>query len=242
MMIEQTRIVDYAEADAAFRIKLGVLVRRLQEAAVSHSEKVGFGSRVLAAAKNAWILNRLGMTIYRWPTYLEPITVTTWHRGARGFMAYRDFRLTAGDEVVAVATSRWLFFDLERKRVVRVPKETTEAFTVEAQRATDIDLDAWKPPEVKETKIQMDITTRSSDYDPNGHVNNAVYFDYLETLLLGDADDNARPHRYLIQYQKEIARGAGRVTVGIGNGNAGRPFALWGEPGYYASGELANRR
>ena len=94
--------VDYAEADASFRIKLGVLVRRLQEAAVNHSERVGFGSRAMVAAKNAWILNRLGMDITRWPTYLEPLTVTTWHRGARGFMAYRDFCLTVGEEIVAV--------------------------------------------------------------------------------------------------------------------------------------------
>jgi medium-chain acyl-[acyl-carrier-protein] hydrolase len=27
------------------------------------------------------------------------------------------------------------------------------------------------------------MTTRLSDYDPMGHVNNSVYFDYVETLL-----------------------------------------------------------
>ena len=238
MMIDQTRIVDYAEADAGFRIKLGVLVRRLQEAAVNHSEAAGFGSRAMAAAKNAWILNRWGVDINRWPTYLEPLTVTTWHRGARGYMAYRDFRLTVGAEVVAVATSRWLFFDLERKRVVRVPEETTEAYSVEAHHATNMDLDAWKPPEVKEIVTRLDITTRASDYDPNGHVNNAVYFDYLETLLAAEATNGSHPRRFLIQFQKEISREIGTVNAGLGSGIDSRPFALWGAPGNYAAGEL----
>jgi medium-chain acyl-[acyl-carrier-protein] hydrolase len=238
MIVTQTRTVDYAEADSAFRIKLGVLARRLQEAAVSHSESVGLGSRDLADAKNAWILNRLGIDIIRWPTYLEPLTVTTWHRGSRGFMAYRDFRLTVDDEVVAAATSRWLFFDLARKRVVKVPKASTEAYGVENPRATEMDLDAWAPPDMPGKTSPFTVTTRLSDFDPNGHVNNAVYFDYLETALAADRNREDTPRRFLIQYQKEIPRSVAAVTVGVGDGDTLRPFAVWGENGPYAAGEL----
>ena len=82
------------------------------------------------------------------------------------------------------------------------------------------------------------VTTRISDFDPNGHVNNAVYFDYLETALAADGDHGAAPRRFLIQYQKEIPQSVGTVTVGVGDGDTRRPFAVWGEGGRYAIGEL----
>lgn len=238
MIVTQTRTIDYAEADPAFRVKLSVLVKRLQEAAVSHSESVGFGSMNMAAAGNAWILNRLGIDIMRWPTYREPLTVTTWHRGARGFMAYRDFRLTVDGAPVAVATSRWLFFDLDRKRVVKVPRETTDAYGVENDRATGMELDAWSPPGDPELITRLDITTRAGDFDPNGHVNNAVYFDYLETLLAAESGSAHCLQQLLIQYQKEIASDVATVCVGIGAGGRRRMFAVRGENGVYAAGAL----
>ncbi|MFH1983755.1 MAG: acyl-ACP thioesterase domain-containing protein [Pseudomonadota bacterium] len=238
MIITQTRTIDYFEADPVFRVKLGVLIKRLQEAAVSHSESVGFGSRNMAGNKNAWILNRLGIDIIRWPAYLEPLTVTTWHRGSRGFMAYRDFRLSVEGEPVAVATSRWLFFDLGRKRVVKVPPETTAAYGAEDDRATDMDLDTWSPPAAPNIVTRLDISTRASDYDPNGHVNNAVYFDYLETLLVAETHGGDLPKRFLIQYQKEIPREVASISVGTGPGNTERSFSIWGDTSTYASGEI----
>lgn len=238
MIVNETRTIDYADADAAFHIKMGVLARRLQEAAVRHSETVGVGSRHLAEAGHAWMLNRLGVEICRWPSYLEPLTVTTWHRGSRGFMAYRDFRLTIGDETVAVATSRWLFFDLSRKRVVKVPKDTADRYSVETDRATDMDLNAWSPPEAFEAAESRQITLRASDFDPNGHVNNAVYFDFLETLLAADGAPDGQPQGLIIQYQREIPRTVTAVTVGAAGGAGTRPFFIAGEGVTYAAGEF----
>ena len=238
MKIVQTRAVDYFESSTGFDIKLGALVKRLQEAAVHHSEQVGFGSRDLLKNDHAWILNRLSIQITRWPSYREPLAITTWHRGSRGFMAYREFLLTVEDEQVAAATSRWLYFDLHKKRVVRVPGETAGAYTVETDRALDLDLDGWKPPEDVAPESEVVLSTRASDYDPNGHVNNAAYFDYLETLLDQEHGGNASLRQLVIQYQKEIPRHTRDVRVGLSPGSDSRPFAISGDDGIYAAGQL----
>jgi acyl-ACP thioesterase len=238
MKIVQTRAVDYFESSTGFDIKLGALVKRLQEAAVHHSELVGFGSRDLMKNDNAWILNRLAVAITRWPSFRDPLTITTWHRGSRGFMAYREFLLTVGDAPVAAATSRWLYFDIRKKRVVRVPGETAEAYTVETARALDFDLDGWKPPGDAALESEVVLSTRASDYDPNGHVNNAAYFDYLETLLAMEYAGNAGLRQLVIQYQKEIPRNTRAVRVELSPGTDARSFTISGDADIHAAGQL----
>jgi acyl-ACP thioesterase len=58
------------------------------------------------------------------------------------------------------------------------------------------------------------ITTRPSDFDPLGHVNNAVYLDYLEVLLNRSLDGGKDLKELMIQYLNEVPAGLPSVTVG----------------------------
>ena len=98
MKIEQTTMVDYDEVDTDFRMKLPVLLQRLQRAALLHSESVGLGSAAMVAAGAVWILNRMRVDIYRMPVYREAITIKTWHKGSAGFRAGRDFLVLCSEE------------------------------------------------------------------------------------------------------------------------------------------------
>ncbi len=236
MKIEQTTVVDYDEVDTAFRMKLPILFQLLQRAAVHHSEQVGLGSADMVAAGAVWILNRMRVDIYRMPVYREAVTLRTWHKGSAGFRAGRDFLMVCGDETVAAATSLWLYYDLNRKRIATIPKRVSEPYTVEADDvlasgAIDFAVDKTFAP-----AQTMTITTREGDYDPNGHVNNTVYLEYLDTLVKRCGVADAKVGQVGIQYLKEIGRDVHTLHAGVAAAGHTVRFRFFDSTAVYAAG------
>lgn len=239
MKVEICKRVAYTDVNPAFRLKLGAFFRLLQEAAVEHSERVGLGSKDLVDGGTVWILNKMAASFYRHPGYRETIRILTWHRGSRGFRAYRDFLVFAGDECLAAVTSLWLFFDLEKKRLKKVPTDLADAYSIESEWATEVDLDEWKPDKSIQVERRIEITTRYSDFDPLGHMNNTAYFDLLATLAAA-VDSTTPPLRGLkIHFQKEIDRRVPMVAAAWQAAGSGGKFQISSPAAVHASGELS---
>lgn len=239
MKVELARKVAYTDVDGRFRMKPRALMRLLQEAAVVHSERVGVPSSALVASGSVWILNKIALEVRRWPAHREALRIVTWHRGSRGFRAYRDFRVYADGTCVADAASLWLYFDLETRRLRRVPAALGDAYTVESDTAGPFDLDAWKPPVDDPPEVEMTITTRAGDYDPLGHVNNTAYFDFVDTLAVRAAPAAGAIRRLAIHFQREIGPEVDRIVAGWTPTAAGGRFRLTGGADVHAAGEIA---
>ncbi|MFO8047424.1 MAG: thioesterase, partial [Desulfosudaceae bacterium] len=233
------RTIDYFQSTTDGRVKLDSLVKILQNAALNHVHEADRDSQVLIAAGYAWILNKIVVDIIRHPLYGETLTVRTWHRGARGYKSYREYEIRSGEETVALASSVWLFLDLERRRVVRVPRETNDLYGTEPAVALDRDIEEWKPDKKLVPEFVTDITTRRSDYDMLGHVNNAAYFDYLDTLLHRFSSDRQSLKTIAIQYNREIHNRIEHIRAGLtANGGGRHLFTLYDDSGLYACGEI----
>lgn len=236
MKIEQTAIVGYDEVDGNFRMKLPVLFQWLQRAALNHSETVGLKSEKMLADGGVWILNRIRVEIYRMPVFRDAVTVRTWHKGSVGFRAGRDFLLLCGGEPVVAATSQWLFYDLNRKRVGKIPERISAPYTTEPDEvlgpeAIDFAVDKTFIPE--ET---IAITTREGDIDPNGHVNNTVYLEYLNTLIGRTGLRDGRVRQVGIQYLREIGRGVQSLQAGLAATEDGARFRFFDDTAVFAAG------
>lgn len=238
MKITLHKQVKYFEVDSHFKLKIGHLFKLLQEAAIEHSEKVGLGSKTLVETGSVWVLNRMEAEVLRPPEYLENLTVITWHKGSKGYRAYRDFIVYAGDEKVAAASSRWLYFDMQRKRIVRIPEETSTAYTTETESAFDNHIDAWKADSNFSPTVVKPISIRSSDYDPLGHVNNAVYFDYVDTLAAQAFEDFKGFARLRIEYKKELGQDIETIEAGLAETPKGHVFKIFNRDTVYAAGTL----
>ncbi|MFC1504889.1 acyl-[acyl-carrier-protein] thioesterase [Thermodesulfobacteriota bacterium] len=238
MKITLHKQVKYFEVDAHFKLKLGHLFKLLQEAAIEHSEKVGLGSKTLVDTGSVWVLNRMEAEVLRSPEYLENLTVVTWHKGSKGYRAYRDFIVYAGDEKVAVASSRWLYFDMQHKRIVRIPEETSAAYTTETESAFDNQIDTWKADSNFSPTVIKPISIRTSDYDPLGHVNNAIYFDYVETLAAHAFEDFTGVSRLKIEFKKELGQEIETVETGLAEAQDGHVFKIFNRDTVYAAGAL----
>jgi acyl-ACP thioesterase len=236
MKIEISRRVDYTDVNPAFRLKLGVMFRYLQAAAVEHSERVGLGTQSLVSGGTVWVLNKISAVIHRYPTYREDIRIVSWHKGKKGLRAYRDFQVFSKEECLAEAASMWVYLDLDQKKLKKIPDEISDAYTVEPD-SVDIDVDAWKPEPVSPNKKHT-ITTRYSDLDPLGHVNNTVYFDFLETIAEKAFAGNTYINAVNILFQKEISENAEPVTVGIQTEGKGGRFRIFRKSTTFALGEM----
>ena len=215
MKIEQTTQVQYDDVDADFRMKLPVLFQRLQRAALHHSESVGLSNEKMVADGAVWILNRMLVKIQRLPVYREQLTVRTWHKGSVGFRAGRDYLLFCNQEQVAAATSQWLFFDLNKKRIAKIPAAVSKPYTAEKYEAIGTDAIEFAVCKTFDPQKTMTITTREGDYDPNGHVNNAAYLDYLDTLIKRSGMPVGTLTEVGIQYFKEIGRAVHAIQADL---------------------------
>ena len=237
MEFEQTSIVEYDEVDTAFRMKLPVLFQRLQRGALHHSESVGLGAADMLAAGAVWILNRMRVHICRLPRYRETITLRTWHKGSAGFRAGRDFLVCCGHETVAAATSRWLYYDLNRQRVAKIPPTVSAPYTAETRDVLDPGAIEFEADNAFAPQQTVPITIREGDFDPNGHVNNAIYLEYLETLVKRTGVGGGRVGQVGIQYTREIGRDVHLIQAGVTVLDSGTlRFSFFDQAAVYAGG------
>lgn len=228
MKVATSRPIGLFEVDDDFVLRPRYLINCLQEAASFHSRQAGHATADLLKKQKAWVLYRLAIKIDNPPLYGNRLETITWHKGSRAFRSYRDFEIRQAGIKIVSASSLWLYIDLSRKKILKVPKYVAGSYTVENQNALDMDLDKWKPPGPGENPpdLSMSVPVRPSDYDPVGHVNNAVYFDYIETLAQPLLKEGRRINFITIQYNKEISGHVSEVEASLNKNENGFTFEI----------------
>ena len=210
--------ISYWNVDRDQLLTLDGLFKLFQEAAIKHADLHDVGSHAMLTRGESWVLNRIAARILRYPRYEEQVRVHTWSAGISGFKGYRELRLLDGEELLASATSFWLYVNMRTKSFVRVPQPLAESFP---ERKDDVyfpNIDRLRLEDPGEGATQQAVSLRYSDIDSNGHVNNASYFDYLQTALV-NGGLNPRPSRLEIHFQREIAPSLGLVNIALSQQN-----------------------
>ena len=157
----------------------------LQEAAGEHaraSDREGFPLPDDGWA--TWAMSRLRVRIARLPRIREAIAVETWPSAVDRVRAERDFRVTAGAEPLAVATSQWFLIDVERRRPVRLPRAMDGFAALDKERALRLDAPAPAAPDAAEHRAVFPV--RRSDLDRVGHANNVRFVEWVLEALPSD--------------------------------------------------------
>ncbi|MBU0994610.1 MAG: hypothetical protein KJ737_19110 [Proteobacteria bacterium] len=239
MKLTLQRKINYNDIDRYYDLKIGAMIRMLQEAAVLHSEEAGVASYQLHEQGVSWILNRIRLDIHRYPKLGEEIIISTWSRGIKGYKAFRDYEIFCHNEKMASISSIWLLFNKNQCRIMKIPEDISSCYDMISEKACEFDLDTWKPDKKFEPDLTHDITTRIGDYDTNGHVNNAVYFDFIETLFAPYMTNGRRIFSMNLFFSKEIGSDVSLVSTGSKSGEPGDThfFKLFGPDILFACGE-----
>lgn len=219
--------ITYGDVDRREVILLPRLFKLLQDVAITHANQYGTGNGAIFSRGETWMLNRIAVTIERYPRYEEPVRFETWSTGIKGFRGYRDFRLyDAQERCILRGGSVWLYVSLATKSIVRVPREVGETFPVGPEPAAFPELERMDFAAVAPGAKRVPVSLRYSDFDVNEHVNNASYLELVQTALAA-AGAETHPREVRLKYAKGIDAGTPGVEVAVSAGEGdGAPVAL----------------
>jgi acyl-CoA thioester hydrolase len=212
--------VRFDEAGPDGRLRTSGLLRYAQDVAWRHSEHLGFDRSWYTVQGRWWIVRAVEVEV------VEPVALGTTLRVSTAVVGHRriwarrlvELRLPDGRPAARVATD-WVILD-ERGRLGRIPADFGVAFPNpeldgEATRVT--------PPPPPADAMRHAVRVRPPDIDPMGHVNNAVYLDWLEEAVTaaGAAPDSAVvPRRVRIEYAASAEPGDELVALAWQDGGS----------------------
>lgn len=184
------------------------LLRHLEDVAGMHSEIAGSGYTDIERTRKTWVLLAWKVEIKKRPLMNDTLKVKTWSRCIEKIYAYRDFEVRDQyDEIVAIASSKWLYIDIDLGKFIKIPEEVILSYKQEPiQVFEEKDLGRLKEPDGKEiNKIDFKITR--SMIDINMHLHNTYYLDIAKEVLPEELALKAEFNNFEIMYKKEIKLG-----------------------------------
>lgn len=183
-------------------------LKYLEEIACSHSATCGFGVNDIETKKKAWLLMDWKLKVIERPIYEKRLNIKTWARtiSNNSFFSYRDFEVFCDDELVAIATSKWVLYDFELNRITKLTNEIYGQYNPENVHVFENeDIDRIKEP--INTNFEFNYMVRRSDIDINRHMHNLNYlklaYEVLpENIYFGEELNNVR-----IMYKHQILFG-----------------------------------
>ncbi|MBU1822917.1 MAG: acyl-ACP thioesterase [Bacteroidetes bacterium] len=200
------RVRNY-EADSRGRLTLLSLANYLQDTADRHAILLGVGMPALAEQGLSWVLHRMKINIIRWPQLTEEIRVETNPSGLERVFVFRDFRVyDQAGELLMTASSTWLVFDTEKRRMVSPGAYFQEIF--DPYRALEfLPRAVGKIPAVPPTEPWVrTVSARHNEIDTNDHVNNSVYFQWIQEPLPPQFMHSHRCTEIDLVFKKECSR------------------------------------
>jgi len=201
-LFEKDFEVRYEDIDLNCKCKITSILKYLQEIAIMHGEGLGNGVLDLAEKKIAWVLMEWDVQIYKYPSYKSKVNIKTWTNGIEGLYSYRQFELfDERENVIAVATAKWILMDIEKRRPMRIPEELIDVYGYDERKLLPNSNIKLQDTENVDSSFEYKVQKR--DIDTNGHVNNVNQVEFiLEGLPDGIVIKNMK-----VVYKNEIKHG-----------------------------------
>lgn len=176
--------VRHYECDAYGHLNNANYVRYMEEAAFEASASVGYDKARYETLGTMWLAHETEIEYLRPVKYGDTLTVRTWVGDFRRVRSRRfyEFRRQGEDELVARASTDWVYLEAASGRPCVVPPEMIRAFVPEGiEGHTPLPRERFPaPPPPPPGLFTMRRQVEWRDIDTAQHVNNAVYFNYIE--------------------------------------------------------------
>lgn len=159
--------------------------------------------------EHTWVLLNWKVQIIRRPKFNENIKVQTWSQKIDRFYAYRDFRaLDEEGNIVCVASSKWVYIDLSKGKIIKVPEDVASSYEVENDYAfNEKEIDFKKLTEPSNYSSVQEFKVMRNMIDSNHHLNNIYYLDIAKEALPKEIYINGELNYFEVMYKKEIKCG-----------------------------------
>lgn len=209
MKFEKTYIIGARETGRNNHLTNYGFLAFLENVAVSHSDTVGYGIKDIWTKKRAWILMDWELEVKKRPTFGEKITCKTWGVNIEKatFHVYRNFEVfDENQELIATATSKWVLYDIENNKIVKIDKEFYSIFNPEGkEEAVKGKLEKIK--ELEDYSNVCEYTVKRFDIDMNNHMHNLNYLNLAYEALPEDVYMKEDLNNIHIMYKHQLKFG-----------------------------------
>ncbi len=154
-----------------------------QDMATLHAEMIGIGHDEMLASGVLWAVVRTKLEIVRDPKYFQVVTVRTWPHSLSRFSFLRDFEMRDEEgNLLVQASQEWVLMDVSTRKFASAkdfyqgPTDFCEDRVFEKKARKSPDFDEGNRPACQ-------IVPSYTDIDLNGHVNNAMYANFIVNAL-----------------------------------------------------------
>jgi acyl-ACP thioesterase len=165
----------------------------VEETAAAHCAYIGRNVYDLQKDGIGWVLYAGCFHMDKYPKYREKIKIETWLSEIKGFRGYREYRVLSADNNTLYGGFRgmWLYFDLNRRKPIRVEEIYNEKWPLRNEIAINCDIIPSKEL-ITDSDIDKSFTVRRCDIDSNKHVNNVRYMQWLMESIPDSFYDKAQ--------------------------------------------------
>lgn len=177
--------VRHYECDMRGDVHAANYLRYMQEAAFGASEAVGFPPERYQSLGLQWLAYETDMEYIQPLRFGDRFSIKTWVQDFRRVRSLRQYEFYREDQLVARAATDWVLLDVASVRPISITQEIIDAYS----QGEDVPLAEPRrplpPAKIPETGLfTIRRHARWHEIDGAGHVNNAVYLNYVEDCEL----------------------------------------------------------
>jgi len=187
MIYQQEEKISFYDIDANGDIRLTALLKYMNEAAWCNAEDLGVGMETTIQAGVTFIIQRIGIRLFKTPKLNQKIIVRTWPAAMTriAFKRHGDIHDEDGNKMMEWE-SLWVLLDINERKIKR-PDASPVDFPLYGEMGISIEANKIALLETKEPLVSYNHTVKFSELDSNMHMNNAIYADLIANVLsLGD--------------------------------------------------------
>lgn len=146
--------------------------------------------------------------MYKYPKYLDEISIKTIPYGFKKFYAYRRYEIiNAEGELLGEAVALFFLININKRRPMRIPEEEYNLYGVDPNKNENVKMEDILEIDEDENNFKKRFNVRYSDIDSNGHVNNVNYVEWAIESVPLEVVKNFNIERIKIIFEKESIYG-----------------------------------
>lgn len=183
------------------------ILRLMQEISGIHSASFGYGVNDTPKTGLAWVILNWKLKVFSRPIWNTEITLKTWAKWEKHIYSCRDIEMYDDkNNLIAIATSKWILFDINKKSISRITPEIKELFPNVSKSVFEEEFTS-KLEEPENSSFVTEYTIQRRDIDTNHHVNNLIYLDYAYEALPQNVFSSMNFSNVEIMYKRESKLG-----------------------------------
>lgn len=204
-VFEKDYVIGADQVDVSGRVTCSTLARFMQDMTNSHMNVEGISVESLMEKNLIWVIVCTQIRICRLPKEGECIEQYSWAGAPKFSMHSRRYAFFTKDgEELLNAASLFLLVDKDSRSICEPIKETLALPVVVIDGEPKLPKLLRKFPGLLFGKTHE---AEASEIDYNGHVNNAVYLDWADSIFDEEYRKNREIKGFWLQYDKEVLLG-----------------------------------